>query len=523
MSVSKQGTVVELDLELTPSLVSMPMNIDPDHDRRVSQQFKPKRNRSPGHIQFSKKHRRPSNGNESADRQDAAARAQDHDTYVPTGVPPPGGRNGSRSDMRGHGQRAGSPRQQEVSDSSSSSSNAYSSSTTSSEDFRPALKGKGVDRARETRDKDIRWNTEVTRNPTAGEDIGPAQHGNRTMGELAIERFLEDGKVAQDSINGSDAKDPVSEPLGGVTEDYFTQPRAQDQRRRARGFSFIAGDDSLPVSPMAVPGATQLDSNESAEIAKQRASQDSQAIQVSAPPDILQPRPQSTMSHSRGTSVASQLQKSIDTAEPSIRPTAAVPAQEMRQLSVSTTVATPSSLRPTSTGSMVYTGDKPSTAGSRDSTGSRITVLHDSSSRTSRRQSSQSQATSDISFESAESNVSPATLPIRERQGLNPISPTPSTRGSKKKGKQVTRSSMSSTLSSPALAPVPTDVASASRPPTPLLRSSSPSSGRPTLSRRAPSSTTGGSEASVTAGQAARIAATLAVARGQKRRESEHQ
>lgn len=512
MSVSRQGIVVELDLKLTPSLVSMPMNTDPDHDRRVSQQFKPKRNRSPRHIQFSKKHRRPSNGNESADRQDAAPQAQDHDTYVPTGVPPPGGRNGSRSDIRGHGQRAGSPRQQEVFDSSSSSFNAYSSSTTSSEDFKPALKGKEVDRAREIRGSDIRWNTEVTRNLTAGADIGPAQHRNRTMGELAIERFLEDGKVAQEPISGRDTRDPVIEPAGVITGDYFTRPKAQDQRRRARGFSFLAGDDSLPVSPMAVLGATQLDSNESAEIAIQRTSQDSQTTQISAPPDILQPQPQST-----------QLQDNIDTAEPSIGATPTAPAQEVRQLSVSTTVATPSSLRPTSTGSVAYMGDKPSTAGSRDSTGSRITVLHNSSGRASRRQSSQSQATSDISFESAESNVLPATLPIRERQGLNPISPTPSTRGSKKKGKQVTRSSTSSTLSSPALAPVPTDVASASRPPTPLLRSSSPTSGRPTLSRRAPSSTTGGSEASVTAGQAARIAATLAVARGQKRRESEHQ
>ncbi|OIW29627.1 hypothetical protein CONLIGDRAFT_335677 [Coniochaeta ligniaria NRRL 30616] len=505
---------------------SDPMDTDPDHDRRISQQFRLKD--AQRHLRFAKKHRRPSRGNQPASERDAAARAQGPGTYVPTGVPPSDGRDDSPYRLRGYRQRDRSAQPREIVDSSSSSFNVSSASTSSSEGIEPVSKGKEVDHGGEVSDRDIRWNTEVTPNLTAGAGIVPTQHGNRTMGELAIERFLKDGTVVQGPIEGDDATDPITRPLDVIAEDYFTQPRARDQRRRARGFSFMAGDDdSLHLSPMALPSPAHPNGEESAEVVRQRSSQDNEITQFLAAPAIRQPRPRSTLSHSRGASVARQLQETVDADGPSIVPTVTTPAQALGTLFVPTAVTTPSSSetkpRPTSTGSVVYMGDGPSAAGSRDSTGSRVTVLRDNSGRASRRQSSQSQATSDLSFESVESKASPAMSPIPERRSLNPISPTPSARGGKKKTNRRSRGGASSTTSSPALAPLGTDAALVSRVPTPLMRPSSPAtSSNPTPPRRAPSST-GGSEASVTAGQAARIAATLAVARGQKRRESEHQ
>lgn len=527
MLVSYRGTFASKGILSTSALGSIPLNTDPEHDRRISLQFEPSYTRSSRHIRLSRKHRRPSRGSHQATRQATAARAHGPGTYVPTGVPPPGNLDASPSQVRGHGQRAGSPRREEIFDSSSSSFNASSTSTSNSEGIGPFSKGKEVDRTSEVSERDIRWNIEVNRNLTAGANINPTLYANRSLGELAIERFLEDGTVAQASSEDGIASDPLTRPPGVTAEDHFVEPRGLDQRSRARRFSFLAGDDnSLPVSSMAFPGPMQPNRDELAEVVRPRSPRDNGAIQVPAPPDVRQPRNWSTISHSGRATAARQLQDNIDLEGPGIVPPVTTPAQTLGSLFVATAVTTPKSLegqaRPTSTGSVVYMGDQLSAAGSRDSTGSRVTVLRDNSGSVTRRHSSKSQATSDLSFETTDSMASPTMSPIPERRSLNPISPTPSARRSKKKAKRGSRGGTSSATSSPALAPTPTDAALASRGPTPLLRSSSPGSGRPAPPRRTPSST-GGSETSVTAGQAARIAAALAVARGQKRRESEQQ
>lgn len=433
--------------------------------------------------------------------------AQGSGTYLPTGVPPSRGCDGLPTHAEKLEQQADPGLSREPVDSSSSSAYMSNSSTSSSDIGRAVLKGEGAD---ETRGPDTSSDIQA-RHLVDAADVVPMNYGARTMGELAIERFLEDGTTVAGAIEQGAVRDAEDRPLEAIAEDYFTQPRRTDRRRRARGFSFIVGDDSsLPVSPMALPPPLQPDGDEDAGEEAQTAAKDRQTTKGPAPSEIRQPRPRSTISQSTGVSVARHLQQAVAAEASSTDPAPAVttPAQALGSLFIPTAVSTPSDPesqpRPTSTGSVIYIGGQLSTAGSRDSTGSRVTVLRDNSGRVSRRQSSQSQTASDnLSLDSPDSKASPAMPPITEGRSLGATSPTPCTRaGSKTQPNRRSRAVMSSAASSPALAPAPGADPGAPTPPPPGRAASS----------------TGGSEASGgPAGQAARIAAALAHARGQKR------
>lgn len=454
-------------------------------------------------------------------RQDAAAPDQDpaqgpaqgSGTYVPTGVPPSRGRDSPPSHAEESGRRADPVLSRDLVDSSSSSAYRSSSSTSSSDNGRPVPKGKNdveTGCGDETRGRDIRSNAQALPPLRGGTDVVPTHHGTRTMGELAIERFLEAGTIVPGALEHGLVRTAEYRPQEAIDEDYFTQPRRGDQRRRARGFSFVAGDDSsLPVSPMALPSPIQPDGDDKTE--RQKGVEAEQTTKASAPSDIRQPRPWSTISHSTGASIARQLQQAVSAEAPSteLAPAVTTPAQALGSLFVPTAVTTPSDPetqpRPTSTGSVIYIGEQQPSAGSRDSIGSRVTVLRDNSGRASRRQSSQSQTTSDNpSLEPSDSKTSAAMPPITEGRRLEASSPTPCNRGgSKSQPNRRSRGGMSSAASSPAAAPAATAEAGGDP-------------GAPTPPFRA-ASNTGGSEASGPAGHAARIAAALAHARGQKR------
>ncbi|KAB5575763.1 hypothetical protein GE09DRAFT_1265210 [Coniochaeta sp. 2T2.1] len=203
--------------------------------------------------------------------------------------------------------------------------------------------------------------------------------------------------------------------------------------------------------------------------------------------------------------------------------------------------------RPTSTGSVVYHGNRLSTAGSRDSTSSiATTVLRANSGQStgSRRQArSHSRTTSsDQSFESANESTSPARpspamspIPEGRRPRLDNQSPTPTSRGRSKNPSQRSarggvRTISSSTMSSPIFAPATgTDSGGSSRLSTPLHLPASaipvPAAPRRNNSSvrgsEASAATTTGATNTTEAANAARIAAMLAVQRGQKRRESD--
>jgi len=457
-------------------------------------------------------------------------------TYLPTDDSSSGRGHGSSERPQRNGQRADPGPYNEF---ISSSSSAYMSndSSSSSDSGRPTLIKEKAVRAHETKGTDDNSNFHASQHLRGGADMVTRHHDTRAMGELAIERFLEDGNSVPGAIQHGDVHNLESNQLEAIAEDYFTQPRHGDQRRRARGFSFIAGDDdSLPVSPMALPPPMQPDNDGSTEEPRQRWSQDNgYTIQVPAPSDIRQPRPRSTLPHSAGLSVARQLQQAVAT-NPSIDPAPSIttPAQALGTAfaaTEATTTPTSGQRRPASTGSVIYLGEPPSStaAGSRDSTGSRITVLRDNSGRasSSRRQSSQSQATSDLSLES-----SPAVMPpITEGRSFNPVSsPTPSTRGggggggggSGKTKSARRRGGAPSATSSPALPPMAAEGGgggggAGGRPTAaaPSLGPLTPSTGNAPPPPREPSGGAGGPEPA--AGQAARIAAALAHARGQKR------
>lgn len=500
--------------------------------------------RSHRFSRFTRKHRRHSNGNkqgnETMGQPVVAPLAEGPDqtsaTYLPTDDSSSGRGHGSSERPQRNGQRADPGPYNEF---ISSSSSAYMSndSSSSSDSGRPTLIKEKAVRAHETKGTDDNSNFHASQHLRGGADMVTRHHDTRAMGELAIERFLEDGNSVPGAIQHGDVHNLESNQLEAIAEDYFTQPRHGDQRRRARGFSFIAGDDdSLPVSPMALPPPMQPDNDGSTEEPRQRWSQDNgYTIQVPAPSDIRQPRPRSTLPHSAGLSVARQLQQAVAT-NPSIDPAPSIttPAQALGTAfaaTEATTTPTSGQRRPASTGSVIYLGEPPSStaAGSRDSTGSRITVLRDNSGRasSSRRQSSQSQATSDLSLES-----SPAVMPpITEGRSFNPVSsPTPSTRGggggggggSGKTKSARRRGGAPSATSSPALPPMAAEGGgggggAGGRPTAaaPSLGPLTPSTGNAPPPPREPSGGAGGPEPA--AGQAARIAAALAHARGQKR------
>ncbi|KAB5563262.1 hypothetical protein GE09DRAFT_1219827 [Coniochaeta sp. 2T2.1] len=266
--------------------------------------------------------------------------------------------------------------------------------------------------------------------------------------------------------------------------------------------------------------------------------------------EIRQPRPRSPWLPSTRKSGARQLQQGTET---EFAPAVTTPLQAVGTLVTGTALTTPSTepdtqqSRPTSTGSVVYHGNRLSTAGSRDSTSSiATTVLRANSGQStgSRRQAgSHSRTTSsDQPFESANESTSPtrpspAMSPIPEgrRPRLDNQSPTPSSRRrsndpSQRSTRGGVRTISSSTMSSPIFAPAAgTDSGGGSRLSTPLHLPAS-AIPVPTAPRRN-NSGAGGSEASAAtttgacnttaAANAARIAAMLAVQRSQKRRESD--
>lgn len=502
MSVSFEGILSsEKYCLLTSTTGAIPLNIDPDHDRRLSQQLAPK-------SKISRKHRHPSKGEKSKKANDTTEVQDPAGTYLPTGVPPSENFEDSPRRARKNIHPMRPDWYIQSADSSSSSSSVSRSSSLSSDRSALLSKGKHVHCPGEPSDTSSRPSTEVSQPPATSAGMATSKFRNRTYRGLAIERFLTIGVMDQEADEHGSDRSPASQAPAAIEEDYFSQPRANHQRKRARGFSFLAGvDDSLPVSPMALPPPMRPDNDELVtSVSPSSSPRHSETTQTSQEQNIKQPRPHATASLAKELSVARQLHQSITPDRPKVNAAATVAGQPRPSHFASTAITTPSSLaRPNSTGSVISVA-QPSTGGSHDSTGSRVTMLRDNSGRASRRQSSQSNTTSD----DPSSPPSPAMSPIPERENPNLNSPTPVTRGGKKRSGKRRSHGQGSTTSSPAMTPRPSDAGPGLT--IPFIRPMTPASARPTPPRRQPS-IAGGSEAAT---QAARIAAAMAVERGKR-------
>ncbi|KAB5575764.1 hypothetical protein GE09DRAFT_1215519 [Coniochaeta sp. 2T2.1] len=131
----------------------------------------------------------------------------------------------------------------------------------SSDDDLPVMRGKGADRTAQMGGTDAgQSNMRAAHGPTTGSDNTGA--GYRSPGELAIKRFVAPGEMPSEPVQDGGIRYPAASALEAIDEDYFSLPRRRvdRERRRISTFSFIAGDDdSLALSPMALPDQTHQD------------------------------------------------------------------------------------------------------------------------------------------------------------------------------------------------------------------------------------------------------------------------